>query len=227
MREVDVNRADTLLGETLLGAAAAHGRRDCCAVLIKRGARLTTTNLREATPLHQAAREGHWSVCELLLSSEIGGSASAVIEQKDALGRTPLISAAMEGHLGIVEHLVSVRKCNIDILDKDGMSALTWASSRGKLETVKFLITNKADLTGVDKKGRTALDHAATCGDPELVAFLLDSGAMMEHVDINGMRALDRSIACGNIDVVKCFLKKGAKLGPTTWNMANRKPEIM
>jgi ankyrin repeat protein len=50
---------------------------------------------------------------------------------------------------------------------------------------------------------------------------------MMEHVDISGMRPLDRAISCGNIDAVKCFLKKGAKLGPSTWAMANGKPYIM
>ena len=64
-------------------------------------------------------------------------------------------------------------------------------------------------------------------GDPDTVNLLLEAGAMVEHVDINGMRALDRAIGCGNIAAVRCFLRKGAKLGPTTWNMANGKPEIM
>jgi len=49
----------------------------------------------------------------------------------------------------------------------------------------------------------------------------------MEHVDLKGMRPLDRAISCANGQAVQCFLKKGAKLGPTTWAMANGKPEIM
>lgn len=49
----------------------------------------------------------------------------------------------------------------------------------------------------------------------------------MEHVDLNGMRPLDKAIAKGNGPAVSCFLKKGAKLGPTTWNLAQHNNEIM
>ncbi|XP_023349320.1 protein TANC2, partial [Eurytemora carolleeae] len=220
MREVKVNNADTLLGETLLGAAAAAGRRDCCQALIKRGASLISTNLKEAAPLHMAAREGHWSVCELLLSE------GANLEQKDVTGKTPLILAAMEGHLGVVEHFV-MKKANIEVQDKDGLTPLIWACAKGKLQAVRFLLAQGADINSVDKKGRTALDLAGFQGDPDVVTLLLDHGAMMEHVDINGMRALDRAIGCGNFAAVKCFLKKGAKLGPNTWTMAAGKPEIL
>ena len=91
----------------------------------------------------------------------------------------------------------------------------------------KFLISEGADLNRTNSKGQSALDLAASHGDPRLVQYLLEQGAMMEHVDISGMRPLDRAISCGNIDAVKCFLKKGAKLGPSTWAMANGKPYIM
>lgn len=226
MTEVRVNVADTLLGETPLGAAAAAGRRDCCQILLKRGANVAATNLKEAAPLHLAAREGHWSVCELLLT-ESGG---ANLEQQDALGRTPLTLAAMEGHTGVVEYFVS-RQAVVDHQDKEGLTPLAWAAARGRLEIVKFLLTSggpgAADVNGVDKKGRTALDLAAQHGDPGVVALLLERGAMMEHVDIGGMRALDRAISSRHLAVVHCFLKKGAKLGPNTWAMAHGKPEIL
>ena len=68
---------------------------------------------------------------------------------------------------------------------------------------------------------------AAHHGNPDLVQLLLDKGANMEHVDLQGMRPLDRAISSGNGQAVQCFLKKGAKLGPTTWTMANDKPDIM
>ena len=41
-----VDRADTLAGETMLGAAAGAGHRDCCAALVRRGASLKSTNLK-------------------------------------------------------------------------------------------------------------------------------------------------------------------------------------
>ena len=49
----------------------------------------------------------------------------------------------------------------------------------------------------------------------------------MEHVDLKGMRPLDRAISSENVEVIKCFLRKGAKLGPSTWNSASGKPNIM
>lgn len=57
--------------------------------------------------------------------------------------------------------------------------------------------------------------------------MLIDRGAMIEHADLEGVRPLDRAISCRNIPVVQCFLRKGAKLGPTTWNMAAGKLDIM
>merc|ERR1712130_865595 len=99
-----------------------------------------------------------------------------------------------------------------------------WACAKGKIESVKFLLTHGADINHKDSKGRTALDLAASSGDAYLVQYLLEQGAVMENVDISGMRPLDRAISCGNSDVVKCFLKKGAKLGPSTWAMASGKP---
>ena len=56
---------------------------------------------------------------------------------------------------------------------------------------------------------------------------LLDRGAVMEHVDMKGMRPLDRAVSSGHLEVVKCFLKRGAKLGPTTWRLAEDKPLVM
>merc|ERR1719282_381042 len=90
-----------------------------------------------------------------------------------------------------------------------------------------YLLSHGADLNHVDSKSRSGLDLAAFHGDPSTVQLLLDHGAMMEHVDINGMRPLDRAISCGHVEAVKCFLRKGAKLGPSTWSLAESKPLVM
>ena len=49
----------------------------------------------------------------------------------------------------------------------------------------------------------------------------------MEHVDMKGIRPLDRAVSCGHLEAVRCFLKKGAKLGPTTWSLAENRPMVM
>ena len=140
--------------------------------------------------------------------------------------------AAMEGHTGVLELLIA-RKANFGGTDAEGLTALCLACMKGQLQAVNCLLDHQQQgghdiiINHADKRGRTPLDWAAYHGDPDVVQLLLDRGAIMEHVDLHGMRPLDRAIGCGNGLAVGCFLKKGAKLGPTTWQMASDKPDIM
>lgn len=220
MAEVKIDGVDTLMMETPMCAAAASNKQQCVEILFRRGASVLATNLKAATPLHIASREGNFSICELLLKS------GANIKLVDSIGRSVLMEACISGHLGVVELLV-MKGADIEKSDNEKLTALLLACARGKREIVMYLLSHGADLNHVDSKSRSGLDLAAFHGDPSTVQLLLDHGAMMEHVDINGMRPLDRAISCGHVEVVKCFLKKGAKLGPSTWSMAESKPLIM
>ena len=220
MAEVKVDNVDTLMMETPLCAAAAANKKQCCEVLLRRGASLAASNLKAQSPLHIASREGHYSVCELLMS------AGASIEAVDSVGRTGLMEASMAGHLGVVEMLV-VKGANIEARDQEHLTPLLLACARGKVESVRCLLGHGADLNHVDTKGRSALDLAAFNGDPATVQTLLEHGAMMERADISGMRPLDRAISSGHVEAVKCFLRKGAKLGPSTWSLAENRPIIL
>ncbi len=137
------------------------------------------------------------------------------------------------------------------------MTALSWACLRGKVQAVRCLLDNGADINFPNKLGRSPLDLAAFQGNPDLVQvtnfffkslfyenndpfasqinrmlfykiqLLMDRGAIIEHADLEGIRPLDRAIGCRNLSVVQCFLRKGAKLGPTTWSMATGKWDVM
>ena len=220
MAEVEVDRVDTLMMETALCAAAANNQKHCCEVLIKRGASVSASNMKTASPLHLAAREGHFSICELLLSR------GASLEAEDSAGRTCLMEASMSGHLGVVELLVT-RGASLDKSDQDNLTSLSLSCVKGRVEIVKSLLSRGADLNHVDGQGRSCLDLAALNGDVATVELLLDQGAMMEHVDIHGKRPLDHAIITGSVDTVKSFLKRGAKLGPSTWKLSENKPLIL
>ena len=220
MSEVQVDRVDSLMAETALGAAAGGGHKTCCQALLRRGAGAEATNLLGVSPLMVASREGHYGLCDLLVG------AGARLDQADSQGRTGLMEASLGGHLGVVEMLVR-RGARLELEDRQGSSALLLASSAGRGEVVRFLLAEGADLSHVDSQGRSGLDLAAGQADPVTVMELLDRGAVMEHVDMKGMRPLDRAVSSGHLEVVKCFLKRGAKLGPTTWRLAEDKPLVM
>lgn len=54
-------------------------------------------------------------------------------------------------------------------LDKEGLSALSWACLKGHRAVVQFLVEEGAEIDQMDKNGRTPLDLAAFYGDSETV----------------------------------------------------------
>ncbi|KAK0168005.1 hypothetical protein PV327_001848 [Microctonus hyperodae] len=234
MAEVIVDNPDTLIGETALTIAAAHGSTGTVSALLARGASPLATNSKGLSPLMLAAREGHWGTAERLVQSSSTLSSTDVIldqvqillEQRDSMGRTPLMMAACEGHTNLIDMFLE-KGAIIEAADNEGLTALCWACVRGRLTAVQCLLDHGADMDANDKTGRTPLDMAAFQGNPKLVQLLLERGAAVEHVDLHGMRPLDRAIGCRNVPVVQCFLRKGAKLGPATWAMAHGKPDVL
>lgn len=53
--------------------------------------------------------------------------------------------------------------------DREGLTALSWACLKGKLQLVRELVERGTATTHADRSGRTPLDLAAFCGDPEVV----------------------------------------------------------
>ena len=106
-----------------LCAAASNGHLKCVEILVRRGARVSTTDLDGTPAVHHAVTSGNWAVTELLIKE------GARLDQTDSQGRTPLMSAAREGHAGLVELLVNKGgKHLLESRDKDGCTPLIWAA---------------------------------------------------------------------------------------------------
>ncbi|XP_061400176.1 protein TANC2-like, partial [Musca vetustissima] len=221
MEDIDVNAIEPCSGELALTSAARNGCLNTVEVLLTRGANIDLHNKQGFTALGLSVKEGHWAVAEKLLQS-----GADLDEPVTSARKTALMIAAEEGHLEILEMLIE-RGANLETQDHEGFTALSWACLRGRQTAAKILIDKGCNKNHADNNGRTGLDLAAYQGSAHLVQYLMEQGANIEHVDVNGMRPLDRAIACRNIQVVQVFLRKGAKLGPTTWNMAMGKPEIL
>jgi ankyrin repeat protein len=88
--------------------------------------------------------------------------------------KTPLILAAKIMSTRLVEKIISkVDARNINLQDKDGMTALHYACALGQCEMVKILRAAGADESICDNKGRKPIDH--TIFDPNAINDILRS----------------------------------------------------
>ena len=73
--------------------------------------------------------------------------------------RYNLIEAIKNNDTNQINFILKNKKTNINAKDKDGWTALIWASCKGDLETVKLLIDNGADINLISKYTGLSLDE--------------------------------------------------------------------
>ena len=107
------------------------------------------------TPLHMAARYGHWEIGILL--NIIGG---ARVDAPDCFGATPLHVAACHNHNLFVHTLMSSeRGVNINSRSSNGSTPLHSAAACGAVEIINVLKYYGADPSVVDTDGLSALHY--------------------------------------------------------------------
>ena len=117
---------------------------------------------------------------------------------------------------------------NYPISNIYGKTALHFASEKGNLMMVKFLINGGAQVNAKeDYMGQTPLHYAYSS---EVAKYLIDSGSEIESKDNNGYTPLLLAVAKGKIDTVKCLIENGADVeaaantGKTTIHTAAVRP---
>lgn len=75
------------------------------------------------------------------------------------------------------------------VYEGSNASALMWASFKGHLAIVRFLVDHGAPLDASNTLGHTALQWAITSGHTDVVRYLLDHGADPSHRDRQGFDA--------------------------------------
>jgi ankyrin repeat protein len=104
------------------------------------------------------------------LASTSNSLAEAKIETTTYEGVTPLNNAILKGDIEVVKKFIEY---GTDVNEKsNGMSPLMIAARYNRVEIIKILLANGANLNLKDEKGFTALKHAELSNAKEAVQIL-------------------------------------------------------
>ena len=100
----------------------------------------------------------------------------------------------------------------------DGATVLLEAIGRGRVDMVRYLVTNAGKL-GIDvpavqdAHGRGALFHAAAVGNADMFRRLVEAGCQPDAVDRRGRSVLMDAALNGRLDMFKYLVEHSELLG--------------
>jgi hypothetical protein len=204
--------ADSALGESFLDAIPivsavgfAADVSQCvqlCGVTFRAGDRGATNDmLVQSLRLQCGARETRASGREEFVIFDVGIDDNVIIEET-----TQLMRAAILNNLPRVLQLIQLG-APLDLVDKDGYSALHWASFFGHEHVAKALLDGKSEDRSAtvelrNKSGWTPLMNACFRSHEAVARLLLSRGAKQEQQDNEGCTALHNAVAQGHPGVI-------------------------
>ena len=199
---------------TYLIHTASNGYFKAARILIDKGAIVDTQNDKGETALHIASEKCHINYIKYIL-----GEAKAKVGIRDKKGDTVLHKAAgskeeqFQETIRILVKYFKEQKVEIDILNDEKFTALHIAAGIGKIDTIRMLIQNNADIYARDERNQNVLHKAANHPDAikELVKFMIGKGEnIINEMDNQGETALNTSVVAGNLESVEVLINNGA-----------------
>ena len=226
----DINAKHDETKETPLHSAILGNSKKVAELLIVNGANINAKDAENLTPLHLTP--DHLKlIAELLISN------GADINAKSDLGDTPLDMAVYEGEKEISKMLrdyggksgvkdsiyTAARLGNIEFVKKHlaagkdvnsktkswNHTPLHWAVYGGKLDVVKLLISNGANINEKDRNGRTPLFSSVSSDFKEVSKLLISEGANVNAKSDFGT-PLDMAIRRKQTQTTELLRKNGA-----------------
>ncbi|KAJ5280836.1 Mg2+ transporter protein CorA-like/Zinc transport protein ZntB [Penicillium angulare] len=183
---------------SILHAAADGGNLGIVkAILEQKSEFLELSNDDGDTPLLAAVKFNKLEVADFLLSQ--GANIDIQGENGEKLFRT----AAGYGSLGMVQKLLDDRHELLELPSENDETPLLIAAKKSRLEVVKLLCRNRADINTQDAWGRTPLSLAIQSGAIPVVKHLLSNGADPNILDYNGNNSFHAACYYGSIYMTK------------------------
>ncbi len=193
----NINKKDTIIGNTPLHLAIFHGHIETARYLIEKGANINARNAEKVTPLWYAASHGNVEAVRLLIEN------NADLNTQADYKTTPLSLAVVDGNNEIVQLLVK-KGADVNLHPTLGVAG----GKNGNIEIVRSLLKGGADITAPG-----VLNPAAYFGRIKIVQLLIEKGA-----DINAQRRIDGETPLAsaartdnNVEMIRLLINKGAK----------------
>ncbi|XP_050300061.1 ankyrin repeat domain-containing protein 35 isoform X2 [Anthonomus grandis grandis] len=200
---------------TVVHWATVCGETAALRAVLAAGAPVSTPDVHGGYPLHYAAQ-----MCGGDKDSELGlqvlhallGHKDINVSVEDGDRRQPLLWAASAGSAKAILALVRAGAI-VESSDRDGLTALHCAASRGHTDCIDTLLTLcGASPDIIDSNGCTALHYAVTLGHADATALLLAHGADPNRQDRKGRSPAHCGCAKGQFETVKLIGARGANL---------------
>ncbi|EDW14986.2 protein phosphatase 1 regulatory subunit 12A [Drosophila mojavensis] len=219
--KADVNAVDNE-GHSVVHWATVCGEIEALRAVLAAGASVAKPDVNGGTPLHYAAQmcgasydnkqQSNSSKLALEILGILLAHPQASVDVQDKDGRQPLLWAASAGSAKAVIALVKAG-ARVESADKDGLTALHCAGSRGHTECIDTLISLCGAPTDlIDSNGCTALHYAVTLGHADATARLLDLEADPNRQDRKGRTPAHCGCSKGQFETLKLLKERGANL---------------
>ena len=238
----DINCRDSA-GATPFYVACTKGDIQMMIELKNLGADINIPNKAGFHPIYAAIHNGHTAiVAELLkwgvnIDYKVGGytplqyycelpnnkvevvkfllDSGAKTDHFGTNGMTPFHIAAFKGDLAIVKLLFEKGELNVDLksLGNNDCTALWLAAQEGKIETVKWLTQQGANLDSARMiDGRSIIHAAVYKGNFEVIKHLLEKGANVNQPNKAGFTPIYAACEKANFDIIKLLIDNGANV---------------
>ncbi len=192
--------------------AAEKGHNEVVTLLLEKGADINTINVFGGTALHGALSGRDPVLAQLLI--ERGAD---VTTKHRGTNCTVLMAAAGGGYADVVSSMLE-KGVDVNVEDRQGYTALTYAAGEGHTEIVKLLV-RAGSRSNVNKSFGRALAVAVGRGHTEIAGLLIEEGASLnEKTKSYGLTTLMVAANKGYTEIVRALIDKGAEVNARALN---------
>ena len=141
--------------------------------------------------IHKAACDGSESGIIYFLEKKSKPRINA--DDYDKFGICPIHYAAERGYDDAIKLLLK-RGCTVDVTTMDGMTAFMYACKDNRLDTMRMLTDNKADLLAVNRAGMSSAHFAAQLDHVEVFELLIDLNKQAKETALQEIADLEMAV---------------------------------